>query len=182
MLKRLSAHLSKYLKILWTCLSANFLSLFMSILIALIFKKFSILVEFYFIFPKEHRRLNLKGFQCQIWTSVKRLWKYLSSKTNLSTFLQFSCSKFRLKLFQRPSSCKNCQIDEFGRSLRWVRGKKLFAEITIHKILEINSNFYVKYRSTVKDQFRFFNSFLLTLIKFSFWEEDWALGYNYMKS
>ena len=144
MLKRKFAHLSKCLKILWTCLSANFLSLFMSLLTALIFKKFNVLAEFYFIFPKEHPRLNLKSFQCQIWTSVKRSWEYLSSKTNLSTFLHFSCSEFRLKLCQRPSSYKDCQTDEFGRSLRWVRGKKLFAEITIHKILETNSSFYVK--------------------------------------
>ena len=32
-----------------------------------------------------------------------------------------------------------------------------------------------------KVQFQFLNSFLLVLIKFSFWEEDWALGYNCMK-
>ena len=29
--------------------------------------------------------------------------------------------------------------------------------------------------------FNFLNSFLLVLITFSFWEEDWALGYNSMK-
>ena len=32
-----------------------------------------------------------------------------------------------------------------------------------------------------KVQFQFLNSFLLLLTKFSFWEEDWALGYNSMK-
>ena len=45
---------------------------------------------------------NLKGFQYQIRTSVKRLGKYLPSKTNLSTFLQISCCSFKLKLCQRP--------------------------------------------------------------------------------
>ena len=29
-----------------------------------------------------------------------------------------------------------------------------------------------------KVQFQFLNSFLFLLTKFSFWEEDWALGYN----
>ena len=28
-----------------------------------------------------------------------------------------------------------------------------------------------------KDQFLLFNSLLLALTKFSFWQEDWALGY-----
>ena len=32
-----------------------------------------------------------------------------------------------------------------------------------------------------KVQFLFFSSFLLILTKFSFWEEEWALGYNSMK-
>ena len=32
-----------------------------------------------------------------------------------------------------------------------------------------------------KVQFLFFSSFLLVSTKFSFWEKDWALGYNSMK-
>ena len=51
---------------------------------------------------------------------------------------------------------------------------------TIHKILETNSSFYVKQRTTGKVQF-FFSSLLLILTKFSFCEEDWAPGYNSMK-
>ena len=39
------------------------------------------------------------------------------------------------------------------------------------KIFEINSSFHVKYRTTGKVQILFFNSFLLVLTKFSFWEE-----------
>ena len=52
---------------------------------------------------------------------------------------------------------------------------------TIHKIFETRSSFHVKQRTTGKVQFPFFNSFLLVLAKFSFWEVDWALGYNFMK-
>ena len=51
---------------------------------------------------------------------------------------------------------------------------------TIHKIFETNSSFHVKQRTTGKLQL-LFSSFLLVLTKFSFWEEDWALGYNSMK-
>ena len=48
------------------------------------------------------------------------------------------------------------------------------------KILETNSSFYVKQR-TKKSSISFFSRFLIILTKFSFWEEDWALGYNSMK-
>ena len=52
---------------------------------------------------------------------------------------------------------------------------------TIHRTFEINASFHLKQRTTGKVQFLFFGSFLLVLTKFSFWEEDWALGYNSMK-
>ena len=52
---------------------------------------------------------------------------------------------------------------------------------TIHRIFKTKSSFHVKQRTTGKVQLPFFSSFLLVLIKFSFWEEDWALGYNSMK-
>ena len=45
----------------------------------------------------------------QIWVSGKRSGNYLSSKANLSAFLQICCSDFTLKLRQRSSSYKNCQ-------------------------------------------------------------------------
>ena len=50
------------------------------------------------------------------------------------------------------------------------------------KIFEGNSRYCMK-QSTMgrKIQFLFFRSFLLVLKKKSFWEEDWALGYNSMK-
>ena len=43
----------------------------------------------------------------------------------------------------------------------------------IRKLFETNSSFHVKYRTT--------GMFLLVLTKFSFWQEDWALGYHSMK-
>ena len=49
-----------------------FLLLFRSLLTAFIFKKSHILVGIYFIFLEKGPRPNLKGFQYQIWTLVKR--------------------------------------------------------------------------------------------------------------
>ena len=51
----------------------------------------------------------------------------------------------------------------------------------IDRIFETKSTCHVKQRTTGKFKFPFFTSFLLVLTKFSFWEEDWALGYNSMK-
>ena len=51
----------------------------------------------------------------------------------------------------------------------------------IHKVLETNSSFHVKERTTGKVQFLFFRKFLLLLTKFSFWEEDRGLGNNSVK-
>ena len=51
----------------------------------------------------------------------------------------------------------------------------------IHKVLETNSSFHVKERTTGKVQVLFFRKFLLLLTKFSFWEEDRGLGNNSVK-
>ena len=56
-----------------------------------------------------------------------------------------------------------------------------FNATTIHRIFKTNSSFHVKQGTTGKVQFLFFSSFLIVLTKFSFWEEDWALGYNSME-
>ena len=48
------------------------------------------------------------------------------------------------------------------------------------KIYETNFIVSVKQHTTGKVKFQFLISFLLVLTKFSFWEEDWALGYNSM--
>ena len=49
------------------------------------------------------------------------------------------------------------------------------------KNIEINSSFHVKSGTTGKVQFLFFKSLMLVLTKFSFWEEEWALGYSSME-
>ena len=59
--------------------------------------------------------------------------------------------------------------------------KNLNISATSNKIFETNSSFHVKRRTTGKVYFLFFKSFLLVLTKFSFWQEDWALGYHSMK-
>ena len=72
-----------------------------SLSIALILKNSHILAGIHFIYLKKFPRPNLKGVQYQIWMSVKGLGKQLSSKTNFNSFLQISCSNFKLKLCQR---------------------------------------------------------------------------------
>ena len=52
---------------------------------------------------------------------------------------------------------------------------------TMDKIFETKSTFPVKQGTTGKVQFVFFTGFFLVLKIFSFWEEDWALGYNSMR-
>ena len=59
----------------------NFILLLMSLLTASVVKNSQIMAEIYLYFLKSCQIPNLK-----IWTSMKRLEKNLSSKTNLSTF------------------------------------------------------------------------------------------------
>ena len=68
----------------------------------------------------------------------------LASKENFSTFLQLSCLKFRLKLYDGPYSYKNWKRCQFWRGLGRVRSKTLLSKTIIHKIFEINSSFHVK--------------------------------------
>ena len=143
----------------------------MSLLTVLIVKNSHILAGTYFIFLKKHRVLNLKGFQYQIWTSLKRSGKFLSSEANFNIFSHVSCSNFRLKLCQGSLRYKNCQKNQIWGGLGRVRSTKLFTETTIHKILQTNSSFYVKQCSTGKVKFLFFSGYLLILTKFSFWRK-----------
>ena len=48
---------------------------------------------------------------------------------------------------------------------------------SMDKIFENNSSFPVKWGTTRKVQFLLSRSLLLALTKFSFWEEEWLLGY-----
>ena len=53
--------------------------------------------------------------------------------------------------------------------------------ITIHKIFETNSSFYVKWRTKGKIKVMFSKRLLLVLTKFSSWQECWALGYHLLR-
>ena len=66
----------------------------------------------------------------------------------------------------------------FGKSMLQIQHKIHSNATTIHKIFETNSSFHVKYCTTEKFNFCFSKSFLVVLTKFSFWQEDWALGYH----
>ena len=63
---------SKYYE--YDCLQ-NFILLFIPLLTTLIVKNSLILAGIFFVFLQKRVRLSLKGFQYQIWTSVKRLGK-----------------------------------------------------------------------------------------------------------
>ena len=49
--------------------------LFLTSLAALIVENSQSLAEIYFMFLKKHPKLNLKSFQSQIWTSIKKSGK-----------------------------------------------------------------------------------------------------------
>ena len=49
------------------------------------------------------------------------------------------------------------------------------------KTFEKNSSFNVKQHTPGKVQSLFLTSLSIVLTKFTFWEKDWALGYNSMK-
>ena len=91
----------------WDCLK-NFL---FHLLRAPIFKNSHGLAKIYFIFSKTHPKSNFKGFKYQIWTSVKRSEKKLSSKTNFITSLQICYSNFRLKLCWRTKIVKQISFE-----------------------------------------------------------------------
>ena len=79
---------------------------------------------------------------------------------------------------QRPTTSDKSKL-----SFRLLDPKKRLPlhSTTTGKIFEKNSSFHVKQHTTGKVQFLFSRSLLLVLAKFSFWEEEWALGYNSMK-
>ena len=133
----------------------NFLSFSMSFLTAFIVKNSYILAGVYFIFLKKHRLLNLKGFQYQIWTSVKS-WESISQVRQILALFCISVA-----LILSWNCVKGLRVPNFDKQIKFegiwgrVRSKKLFAERTTHKILETNSSFYVEQRTTGKVKFLF---------------------------
>ena len=74
----------------------------MSLLPVKFFKNSYILARIYFIFLKKRPKTNLKCFQYQIPTSVKRLEKQFKSKASFGPCLRLNYSNFRLKQCERP--------------------------------------------------------------------------------
>ena len=121
----------------------------MSLLNALIVKNSNILPGIYFIFLKTLCIINLEYFQYQIWSSIIKWLKYLSSKTNFGSVFDISCSYFWLKLCQRHYNFKEL-FKKHNLMTSDASMKQKAAEATIHKILQINSSFYVKQCPTWK--------------------------------
>ena len=122
----------------------------MSLLAALIFKNSYILAATYFIFLKNWPIPNLKGFQYQIGTSVKRSGKQLSSKTNLSAFLRVICSNIRLKLCLRVT--KIVKLFKFERIWGQVEAIKQSCTKYLRQTLVFMWN------STLREKFNFYFS------------------------
>ena len=101
----------------------------MSLLTASIVKNNHILAGIYFL--RKCLLSNLKSFQYGTWTSVKRSGKHLSSKANFSTFLQISCSNFRLKLCQTLQAEKIIKQIKFERVWGGLEAKKCFQRRSI---------------------------------------------------
>ena len=80
----------------------------MSLLTVLIVKSIHILAGISFIFLTERPRPNFKGFQYQIWTSVKKSGEQLSTKTNYC-FLQIN-QGLRLKKMSNKSNFRGSRL------------------------------------------------------------------------
>ena len=92
----------------------NFL-LFMFLLTAQIVTNSHILAGIYFTFLKKRPGANLKLFWYQIWTSVKRSVKYLSSNRTFSTFCNL------VALILNWNCLKSLKVTKMTRklSLKW---------------------------------------------------------------
>ena len=77
-------------------------------------------------------------------TLVKKLEKHLANKADFGSILQLCFSNLRLKLCERPESCKNCEWNQDWRGLGWLTSNKLCLETISHKVFEAHSSFYMK--------------------------------------
>ena len=132
----------------------NFLSLFMSLLTALIVKKSNILAGIYFIFPQKHRRLNLEGFQSQIWTSIKRSGKYLSSKRQI---LELFC--ILVALILGWNCVKGLRVKNIVKKINW---EEVWGELEAKKCLQrepftkyLRQTLVFKWNNALREKFKF---------------------------
>ena len=122
----------------------------------------------------------------KIWSNIKKISKHFDHDCLQEINLPFmslliarivSGSNWTPSLCYRSYSYQKCQTNQVLRSLGQIRNEKLFCETIMDKIYGKNPSFHVKYHTTGKVHFIFFRSFLLVLIKFSFWVEGWAIGF-----
>ena len=132
----------------------NFLLLLMSLLTALIVKNSYILTGIYFIFQKKHRRLNLKSFQCQIWTSVKRLWKHLSSKRQI---LELFC--ILVALILGWNCVKGLRVTNIVKKINW---EEVWGELEAKNCLQrepftkyLRQTLDFKWNNALREKFKF---------------------------
>ena len=140
----------------------------MSLLIATFVKKSHLQARMYFIFLKKRTKTNLKFFDYQIWTSVKRSEKQLPNTASFSHFFQLNCCNFRLKHCKRAQSYQNIQ-----RNLKGSGATKIQKQVSRDK---------KRKKSTIeKARFLFFKRFLVGVGNVSFCQEECPLGYHSMK-
>ena len=98
-------------------------------------KKSHILAEIYFIFQKKRPRLDLKGFEYQIWTLKNDQKNSYQVRQILAIFCRLVARRVT-KIVKKIKFEGN--RDEFRVA------EKLFPKTIIDKIFETNSSFHVK--------------------------------------
>ena len=144
MVKRKFGKLSESFKTLYPWLSAKSSFVFYVLLTDRTVKLSHILTVILLCLSNECPGPIKKVFRYRTWTSVKKSVKQLSSRTKFSTFSQFSCSNFILKLREKLIVAKFVQKKQISKGLARARSKKLFSKIIMEKIYEKNSCFHVK--------------------------------------
>ena len=148
----------------------------MFLLTGQIVKNSYILAGTYFVLDHTWIAFNTQfGPQCKDWNI--RYWARQIS----ALFCKLVAQILHSDCVKGLRAVKSLKQIKFAVAWGELKAKKLFSETMINKIFKTNSGFHVKQCSMGKVQFAFFRCFWLVLTKFSFWEEDWALGYNSMK-
>ena len=124
-------------------------------------------LEFTLSFQKNIADQTWKAFNTKFGTH----WKDQESSTWVRQILALFC--ILLALILDWNCVKGLRVIKIVKQIKF--------EGIWGKLEAKNCSFYVKQCTKGKIQFLFFSSLLPMLTKFSFWEEDWALGYNSMK-
>ena len=135
----------------------------------------------HFIFLKERPRSNSKVLQYQVWTSVKR------SKSSYHVSQILTLFRKLVTLILGWNCVKDLRVTKIVREIQFeetwgvLEAKNCFQRQALTKYLRKSLVFMWNSALWEKFNFYFQRVFLLVLTKFSFWEEDWALGHTFMK-